>query len=195
MRQLTTHAPHCKRAAAKASLHLPTEFQTCPSRQSRGHNHHRLQCSSHPSGERVDSSGPGGGCALRWNRQRSHTLPWRPFSFFCFFFSCSLLSFSLFFSLSSLSFFPLSLFPCFLVSLFFFLLFFLFVVFLPFFFSHFFIFFSIFPSFLFFLFTFSANSLRCLWCFLPPLMKLHDFVTEPFNLVHIFRDAHTVPSV
>ena len=25
------------------------------------------------------------------------------------------------------------------------------------------------------------------------LINLHDFVTEPFNLVHIFRDAHTVP--
>ena len=25
------------------------------------------------------------------------------------------------------------------------------------------------------------------------LMNLHDFVTEPFNPVHIFRDAHTVP--
>ena len=25
------------------------------------------------------------------------------------------------------------------------------------------------------------------------LLNLHDFVTEPFNLAHIFRDAHTVP--
>ena len=25
------------------------------------------------------------------------------------------------------------------------------------------------------------------------LMNLHDFVTESFNLEHIFRDAHTVP--
>ena len=29
--------------AAKASVHLPIQFQTCLSRQSRGHNHHLLQ--------------------------------------------------------------------------------------------------------------------------------------------------------
>ena len=34
--------------------------------------------------------------------------------------------------------------------------------------------------------------IRCFWCFTLP-MNLHVFVTEPFNLVHIFRDAHTVP--
>ena len=120
-----------------------------------------------------------------------------PFPFFVSFsllplFSPSLFFFSLFsFLLSS---FLVSLFPGFLVFLF--LLFSFFIVFLPFFFSHFFIFsFHFSMSFLFFLFPFSANSLRCSWCFSPPLMKLHDFVTEPFNLVHIFRDAHTVPSV
>ena len=37
-----------------------------------------------------------------------------------------------------------------------------------------------------------ANITRCLWCF-TLLMNLHDFVIEPFNPVHIFRDAHTVP--
>ena len=36
-------APHCKRAAAKASVHLPVQFRTCLSPQSRGHNHHQLQ--------------------------------------------------------------------------------------------------------------------------------------------------------
>ena len=35
-------APHCKRAAAKASAHLQIQFQTCPSRQLRGRSHHRL---------------------------------------------------------------------------------------------------------------------------------------------------------
>ena len=37
-----------------------------------------------------------------------------------------------------------------------------------------------------------ANIIRGLWCF-TRLMNLHEFVTEPFNPVHIFRDAHTVP--
>ena len=37
-----------------------------------------------------------------------------------------------------------------------------------------------------------ANITRCSLCF-TLLMNLHDFVTEPFNLVHIFRDVHTVP--
>ena len=36
-------APHCKRAAAKTSAHLQIQFQTCLTRQLRGHNHHRLQ--------------------------------------------------------------------------------------------------------------------------------------------------------
>ena len=35
--------PHCKRAAAKTPVHFPIQFQTCLSRQSRGHNHHRPQ--------------------------------------------------------------------------------------------------------------------------------------------------------
>ena len=37
-----------------------------------------------------------------------------------------------------------------------------------------------------------ANIIRCLCCF-TLLMNLHDFATEPFNPVHIFRDAQTVP--
>ena len=37
-----------------------------------------------------------------------------------------------------------------------------------------------------------ANIFRALWCF-TLLMNLHDFVTEPFNREHIFRDARTVP--
>ena len=37
-----------------------------------------------------------------------------------------------------------------------------------------------------------ANIIRCLWCF-TLLMNLHDFGTEPFNPVHSFHNAHTVP--
>ena len=41
---VTRHAvPHCKREAAKASAHLQIQFQTCLSRQLRGHSHHHLQ--------------------------------------------------------------------------------------------------------------------------------------------------------
>ena len=55
-------APHCKRAAAKASAHLQIPFQTCPSGQLRGHSRHRLQWKAAiiQVGERVDSSGLGG---------------------------------------------------------------------------------------------------------------------------------------
>ena len=57
---LASSAAPLQGAAAKASAHLPIQFQTCPSRQSRGHNHHQ-----HPSGGRVDSSGLGGDVPMK----------------------------------------------------------------------------------------------------------------------------------
>ena len=56
--------PTASGAAAKASVYFPIQFQSCLSRQSRGHNQHRLQWNDHPSGERVDSCGPGGDVPL-----------------------------------------------------------------------------------------------------------------------------------
>ena len=76
-------APHCKRAAAKASAHLQIQFQTCLSRQLRGHNHHRLQWKAAiiQVGYQLTVLDLVVACLWRWhklwNRQRSHTLQWR----------------------------------------------------------------------------------------------------------------------
>ena len=82
---VTRHAVERKEviAPAKTSVHLPIQLRTCPSRQSRGHNHHRLQWKAAIIQVKrelivlvlVVT------CLWRWhelcNRQRSHTLQWR----------------------------------------------------------------------------------------------------------------------
>ena len=70
-------------AAAKTSAHFPIQFQICLSRQSGGHNHHRLQWKAAIiQVERELTVVVLVVMCLwrwhkRWNRQKSHTLRWR----------------------------------------------------------------------------------------------------------------------
>ena len=76
-------APHCKRAAAKASAHLQIQFQIFLSRQLRGHSHHRLQWKAAiiQVVRELTVLVLVVTCLWRWhklwNRQRNYTLQWR----------------------------------------------------------------------------------------------------------------------